>query len=266
MHRKHDGQYRNVSRPRFLPGRGDNGLVEPPTAPEPGAPSLPGSDTSTAGPSRSRMFGVAAAIVLLGAGAVIGTLLARSNDGPQPAPLKAGWSRQSAPGFTLGLPPGWRSFPTTADSTAFADLEKSDPARAAILREAFGGAVSPYVKFLAFDIGTPVSENFVTNMQVLVLPAPNGLDGFIDTDARELAGAPGFEGAIGTQRIALQAGDAGIVSARIRLSGTAAPAAVIHYALVVEDVAFVMQFTTLAGDLTELAPEFEDVARSFRFV
>jgi hypothetical protein len=210
------------------------------------------------------MFAVAAAIMLLGAGAVIGAILVRSN-GAEPAELKAGWSRQAAPGITLGLPPGWRSFPTTMDSKAFADFEKSDPGRAAILREAFGGAVSPYVKFLAFDIGTPVSERFVTNMQVLVLPAPNGLDGFIDTDARELAGAPGFEGQIGRQRIALPAGEAGIVSARIRLSGTAPPAAVIHYALVVEDVAFVMQFTTLADDLTELAPEFEDVARSFRF-
>jgi hypothetical protein len=211
------------------------------------------------------MFGIAAAIMLLGAGAVIGALLVRSNE-VEPAPLKAGWSRQTGPGFTLGLPPGWRSFPTTTDSKAFADFEKSDPARAAILREAFGGTLSPLIKFVAFDIGTPVSENFVTNMQVLVLPAPNGLDGFIETDATQLAGAPGISSSVEKQRIELPAGEAGIVSARIRLSGTAPLASVTHYALVVEDVAFLMQFTTLADDLAELAPEFEDVARSFRFV
>ncbi|MFY9586880.1 MAG: hypothetical protein WAT66_05430, partial [Actinomycetota bacterium] len=215
--------------------------------------------------SRGRTIGVAAAIMLLGAGAVIGALLVRSSDGTEPAPLKAGWSRQSGPGFTLGLPPGWRSFPTTTDSKAFADLEKSDPARATILREAFGGNLSPYVKFLAFDVGTPVSENLVTNMQVLVLPAPNGLDGFVETDARELADAEGVASSVEKQRIELPAGEAGIVSARIRLAGSAPPAAVIHYALVVEDLAFVMQFTTLADDLAELAPEFQDVARSFRF-
>ena len=239
--------------------------MEPPSTPETAPPALPESDTSAAAPARRRMFGGAAAVFLLAAGAVIGVLFVRANDGVEPAPLKAGWSRQAGPGFTLGLPPGWRSFPTTTDSKAFADLEKSDPARAAILREAFGGNLSAYIKFLAFDIGTPVSENFVTNMQVLVLPAPRGLDAFIDTDAAQLAGAQATPSSVDRQRIELPAGEAGIVSARIRLSGTAPIAAVIHYALVVEDVAFVMQFTTLADDLAELGPEFEDIARSFRF-
>ncbi len=212
------------------------------------------------------MLGVAAAVLLLGAGAVIGALLVRSNDPAEPAPLKAGWSGQAGPGFTINLPPGWRKFPTTMDAKAFADLEKTDPARAAILREAFGGSVSPFVKFLAFDIGTPVSENFLTNMQVLVLPAPNGLDGFINFDATQLRNAPGIASSVQTQRITLPAGEAGIVTARLRLSGTAPLAAVIHYALVVDDVGFIMQFTTLANDLAELGPEFEDVARTFRFV
>ena len=240
--------------------------MEPPSTPLPGPPAPTESETSGPAPARARAFAVAIAILLLGAGAVIGALLVRSK-GPEPAPLKAGWSRHAGPGFTLNLPPGWRKFPTTMDAKAFADLEKSDPTRAAIVREAFGGDASPYVKFLAFDIGTPVSENFLTNMQVLVLPAPQGLDGFVDMDAASLQTAEGIASPVERQRIVLPAGEAGVVSARIRLSGTAPPlAAVIHYALVVEDVAFVMQFTTLAGDLADLGPEFEDVARTFRFV
>ena len=240
--------------------------MEPPTTPVPAPPAPPEPDTSVGAPSRGRIFGVGAAGLLLGAGAVIGALLVRSNDTTEPAPLKAGWSRQAGPGFTLNLPPGWRSFPTTMDEKAFADLEKSDPARAAILRAAFGGPASPFVKFIAYDIGTPVSENFLTNMQVLVLPAPTGLAGFVDTDATQLRTAEGIASSVQKQRILLPAGEAGVISARLRLSGSAPPlAAVIHYALVVEDVAFVMQFTTLADDLRELGPEFEDVARTFRF-
>jgi hypothetical protein len=211
------------------------------------------------------MLGVAAALLLIGAGAVIGALLVRSKGGTEPAELKAGWSRQAGPGFTLGLPPGWRSFPTTMDEKAFADLEKTDPARAAILRAAFGGAVSPFIKFLAFDVGTPVSENFVTNMQVLVLPAPSGLDAFVDVDATQLSNAEGLSSSVEKQRIVLPVGEAGIMSARLRLSGTAPLAAVIHYAFVVEDVGFILQFTTLAADLADLGPEFDDVARTFRF-
>ena len=238
--------------------------MEPPTTPVPGPPTPPESDPRAVAPSRRRA-GVAAAILLIGAGAVIGALLVGRDDSPEPATLKAGWSRQAGPGFTLGLPPGWRSFPTTMDEEAFADLEKDDPGRAAILREAFGGGVSQFIKFLAFDIGTPVSESFVTNMQVLILPAPGGLDAFVEADAAQLRNAEGIASPVQKQRIVLPAGEAGIVSAQLRLTGTAPLAAVTHYALVVEDVGFVLQFTTLAEDLAELGPEFEDVARTFRF-
>lgn len=235
----------------------------PTPAPSPPVPSEP--DTSGLAPPRGRALGVAAAIFLIGAGAVIGALLTLRGNSTEPAPIKAGWSRQSGPGFTLGLPPGWRSFPTTMDEKAFADLEKTDPGRAAILREAFGGEISPFVRFLAFDIGTPVSESFVTNMQVLVLPAPGGLEAFVENDARQLGNAEGIASSVEQQRIELPAGEAGIVSARLRLTPTAPLAAVTHYALVVEDVGFVMQFTTLEKDLAQLGPEFEDVARTFRF-
>lgn len=243
--------------------RGDNGSVEPSPTPEP--PPF-AAEAESSGPSRGRTFGVAAALLLIGAGAVVGTLLVRSRDSTEPVTLKAGWSRQAGPGFTLGLPPGWRSFPTTIDADAFADFEKNDPARAAIVRAAFGESLSQFVRFIAFDIGTPVSESFVTNMQVLVLPAEGGLDRFIEVNAAQLASAEGIASTVERQRIVLPAGQAGILSAQLRLSGSTALAAVTQYVLVVEEVAFVMQFTTLADDLAALGPEFEDIARTFRFV
>ncbi len=197
---------------------------------------------------------------------MIGALLVRSDGtAAEPAKLKAGWTRGAGPGFTLGLPPGWRSFPTTTDAKAFDELEKTDPGRAAILRSAFGGELSPYIKFIAFDLGTPLSETFATNMNVIVLAAPRGLDALVDGDAAEIRAAEGAGSTVQTQRITLPAGEAAIVTAQLRLAGNPHLAVVTHYVLAVDGVGFILQFTTLADHLSGLAPTFEDVARTFRF-
>jgi hypothetical protein len=219
-----------------------------------------------AGGSRGRAFGIAAAILLLGAGAVIGVLLVRSDGAAvEPATLKTGWTRAAGPGFTLGLPPGWQSFPTTTDAKAFTELEKTDPARAAILRAAFGGELSPFIKFIAFDIDTPLSRTFATNMNVIVVAAPRGLDALVDNDVAQVRGAEGVASTVQTQRITLPAGEAAIVTAQVRLAGNPQLAVVTHYVLELDELGFILQFTTLADHLEEQGPVFEDVARSFRF-
>jgi hypothetical protein len=210
--------------------------------------------------------GYAAALLLIGIGAVIGILLVRP-DGPQvePAKLNAGWTRAAGPAFTLGLPPGWRSFPTTMDERDFAELEKTDPGRAAMLRGAFGGGLSPYIRFIALDAETPLSPAFTTNLTVIVVSAPRGLDAFVDNDVAQLRAADGVASTVQTQRISLPAAEAAIVTAQLRLVDNPELAVVTHYVLVANDVGFSLQFTTNADRLTELAPTFEEVARTFRF-
>jgi hypothetical protein len=233
--------------------RSPSGITQLPTPPDP-----------SAGPGRA--VAVAAAVLLIGAGALIGVLLVQSRSSTvAPAALPSGWTREAGPGFTLGLPPGWKSFPTTMDSKAFADLEKSDPARAAIVRSAFGGRVSPYIKFIAFDLGTPLSQTFTTNMNVIAVAAPRGLDAFVDNDVGQVRSAEGVASTVQTQRVTLPVGEAAIVTAQLRLPGNPQLAAVTHYALVTGKTGIILQFTTLADRLSDLARKFEEIARTFRF-
>lgn len=232
----------------------------------PGAPEAP--DLPDVVPSRRRALAVAGALLLIGAGAVVGVVLARGggSSSVEPAALRSGWTRQAGPRFTLGLPPEWRSFPTTANTEEFAALEKSDPQRAALLRDQFGGELSPLIRFIAFEVGTPLSQQFSTNLTVIVAEAAGGLDGFIENDATQLRRAEGVGSTIQEQRIELPAGEAGIVTAQLQIPGGSQLGAVTHYVLVRGETGYILQFTTLADQLTRLAPLFEEIARTFRFV
>lgn len=238
-------------------------MTQPPAMP--GAPEAP--DLPDAVRSRRRVLGIAGALLLIGAGAVVGVVLARGGSSSvEPAALRSGWTRQTGPGFTLGLPPEWRSVPTTANAKDFEALEKSEPQLAALVRDQFGGQLSPFIRFIAFEVGTPLSQQFSTNLTVIVAAASGGLDGFIENDAAQLRQAEGVGSTIQEQRIELPAGEAGIVTAQLQIPGGSRLGAVTHYVLVRGENGYILQFTTLADQLTRLSPLFEEIARTFRFV
>jgi hypothetical protein len=212
---------------------------------------------------------------MLAVGAIIGVLIAREGGEPvgPPIALKSGWAlhTQRSDGFRIGLPGEWKPVPTTSADAAFNALKDQNPGLAAMVRDQLGGNLSALIRFIAFDVRSPtLSQNFATNMNVVLTPLPGGtnFDRFVDLNLQQLRQVPGLSETIATQRVQLPAGEAAIITSRLDINTAAGTqsAAITQYLLQRGDSGYILSFTTLPANLSTYAPLFEEVARTFRYV
>lgn len=265
-------------------GAGDNARVTdmglpPPDSPDPGAvlpPTLPGPEAPPARRSRGLVLGLVLALAA-GAGVGIGLGLrgGSSDDAarlPAASPLPAGWELKTlrAEGFAVGLPPSWQDVPTSSADEALRGLREANPAIAALVENQLGGTVSEFIKLLAFDLESPtLTEEFVTNMNVVVAPVPDGVgfEQFVEANLDQLRTVPGLAGDIERGSANLPSGEAAIVRSRLTLQspGGEKVAAITQYLLVRGARGYIVSFSTTPTHDREYAKTFLAIMDSFRY-
>ena len=239
-------------------------LPLPPELLPPGMAPIPDSPT----PTPRRIGPIAAAVVVIAIAAVGGTLIfKRTSDRDK---LEPGWrrARVAAEGFSLGMPPGWRSVSTTNADKAFEALRSANPQLADIVKDQLGASLSSLIKLLAFDTRSPtLAQQFATNMNVVVAPAAGiDIDTFLEQNLAQLRKTPGLAN-VESRRVDLPAGPAGQVTSQLTVNapGGAQQVAITQYLVVNGQKGYIMSFSTLPTSMPAYVDLFQQIAETFRF-
>jgi hypothetical protein len=253
---------------------------QPPPLPDAGPPAprpLP-SDAGSPGMApipeqpmpKSRRIGPAAvAVVLIALGAIGATLVVRLGTGKDGGKLEPGWRRVkvAAEGFSVGLPPGWRSVSTTDADKAYEALKSANPQLASLVKDQLGGTLSSLIKLLAFDTRSPtLAQQFATNMNVVVAPAAGvDIDTFVEQNLAQLRKTPGLTN-VESSKIELATGRAGLVTSQLTVNapGGAQQVAITQYLVTNGEKGYIMSFSTLPSFVASYKGQFQKIAETLR--
>jgi len=242
----------------------------PPVPPDPGPPGPPAVPEYPSPPSK-RIGLFAAAIAAVAVGAVGATLLVRSATHEDQGKIDPGWQKVSvgAEGFSVGIPPGWKSVSTTSADQAFEALKAANPQLANLVKDQLGESLSSLIKLLAFDTNSPtLEEKFATNMNVVVAPAPGvDINTFLEQNLAALRKTPGLAN-VEYKNLRLPAGPGALVTSQLTLNapGGAQQVAITQYLLVNGAKGYIMSFSTLPSFVHNYEADFRKIAETFRLV
>lgn len=234
----------------------------------PGAPGLPGEPLPTRG--RRVAVGVIIVAALAIAALVAVPLLLLNSGGDSKSSVRSGWTREApgGQGFSVDLPPNWKSVSTKSADDAFNSLKAANPELANLVRDQLGASLGSLIKLLAFDVRSPtLSQQFATNLNVVVAPAGGAsFDEFLDLNVSQLRRTPGL-GSLREEKVGLPAGQSGKVTSQLTLNapGGQQTVAITQYLLLNEGRGYIISFSTLPSHVGSYSSLFQEIAETLRF-